>query len=796
LADILAPDLADRLAALPEPHGLKGGGGGGSLRADSLLNELTSLGGSYDKGASARPNPNILLLSRQELEVLIVCNHWARRAILQLPGDATRRGWTITDDSQEQSPLADAERQLKIRSRIAEADASARFAGRSAILLITAEKGELRAVLKTPIPEGYAGGLRNLVVLDDLEFSAYTWDGEPTSPTYREPLSWLASPASQATRDLLGGAVEVHASRMLVFSGSWLPSLTLRSRSWRSVSVLQPAWDAIRNKTSVAQSGAVIAQELTEGVLTLEGMTEAATGPGASTVGARVKAMLRAKGVLGLLILGANDKYEVKARGATGYVDVDEGTARDLAAALDMPVTLLFGDAPAGFNTDGDSWRRRWSGQVLAYQERIYRDPLERIYTLLLAALPEPPEAWTLAFLPIDPMTAPEEAALRKTVADTDAIYLNLGVLSPEHVARSRFGPDGWNAETLPVEEPGDGEAEARLAAEALAGSATPTEAPGAPAEKASDVALNGAQISSALSICQQVAARQLPRESGVTMLVEFFSLALPRAERIMGPIGKSFFIDPEVVMGAPGRTDADVFSGLLARLRAEGFRWDASAVRVARQATTLDAAHRRVETALARRRDALAARVRLDAQAGRGVTLVLPLSGDTLARWTLALSLAQAVLPDLPAVPDPHITLLHLGKGMTPEGLINATKAAREAVRQFGPVEVWPTRLHAFEPGEDGVPVILEVGGWALEALNVALLRALAPWVTAAQYPTFVAHATLGYLPRALTDTERADLAALTLSSGEGPSPRLARVEVWSGGVTIAELPLAGVEV
>jgi hypothetical protein len=60
--------------------------------------------------------------------------------------------------------------------------------------------------------------------------------------------------------------------------------------------------------------------------------------------------------------------------------------------------------------------------------------------------------------------------------------------------------------------------------------------------EKAQDTALNGAQISSALQIVQAVAAGQLPRDSGVNMLVEFFSLDAARADRIMGSVGRGFY--------------------------------------------------------------------------------------------------------------------------------------------------------------------------------------------------------------------------------------------------------------
>ena len=67
---------------------------------------------------------------------------------------------------------------------------------------------------------------------------------------------------------------------------------------------------------------------------------------------------------------------------------------------------------------------------------------------------------------------------------------------------------------------------------------------PVADADKAQDTALNGAQVSAAKEIIQDVAAGLLPYDSGVSMLQVFFNLDEATAKTIMGPVGKSFFSD------------------------------------------------------------------------------------------------------------------------------------------------------------------------------------------------------------------------------------------------------------
>lgn len=70
---------------------------------------------------------------------------------------------------------------------------------------------------------------------------------------------------------------------------------------------------------------------------------------------------------------------------------------------------------------------------------------------------------------------------------------------------------------------------------------------------KAADTAMNGAQVTSAIQIVTLVAADDLPRESGVAMLIEFFSLSPEAAERVMGSVGKTFKPNaPEPPVGPP----------------------------------------------------------------------------------------------------------------------------------------------------------------------------------------------------------------------------------------------------
>ena len=60
-------------------------------------------------------------------------------------------------------------------------------------------------------------------------------------------------------------------------------------------------------------------------------------------------------------------------------------------------------------------------------------------------------------------------------------------------------------------------------------------------ADKAQDTALNGAQVTAAQGIVESVAQGQLPRETGIQMLVNFFNIPGDVASKLMGTVGQSF---------------------------------------------------------------------------------------------------------------------------------------------------------------------------------------------------------------------------------------------------------------
>ena len=130
-----------------------------------------------------------------------------------------------------------------------------------------------------------------------------------------------------------------------------------------------------------------------------------------------------------------------------------------------------------------------------------------------------------LGALDLDEANAAVVAAVIESLREARG-YLGLG---PKVEAEVEIHDD----EEMDDEAPEDGAAPE----ESVAAAATSAGVP------ASAVALNGAQVQAAQGIITSVAKGELPRSTGVQMLVQFFNMTPDAAEALMGEVGGSFTI-------------------------------------------------------------------------------------------------------------------------------------------------------------------------------------------------------------------------------------------------------------
>lgn len=160
------------------------------------------------------------------------------------------------------------------------------------------------------------------------------------------------------------------------------------------------------------------------------------------------------KGVTNMMVLDGQETFEKLSTNVSGVSELLDRFMLSLSSVTAIPVTLLFGRSPAGLNATGDSDIRNFYDMIKQYQETKLKPILEKLFLYIFKSKNGPtngvePENWSIQFTPLWQNTEEQEATMRRTVAETDRIYIETGVLDPNEVAISRFGGDRWSMNTL-----------------------------------------------------------------------------------------------------------------------------------------------------------------------------------------------------------------------------------------------------------------------------------------------------------------------------------------------------------
>jgi phage-related protein (TIGR01555 family) len=247
----------------------------------------------------------------------------------------------------------------------------------------------------------------------------------------------------------------IHRSRVLVFGGAHTDEEERERLGGWDHSVLQALHDELRQFAGVWQAAEHLMADASQGVFKIQGLMEMIAGGQKEELQTRMELVDMCRSVARALLLDASEGEDFQ-RMPSSFTDaaslLDKFMLR-LASAAEVPVTIFFGQSPAGMSATGESDFRWFYDTIATDQRNILLPKLRRVARLVMLAQDGPtggqlPEAWEVLFEPLWEETPTERATNRKTVAETDALYVDRGIVLPEEVALSRFRPDGWNAET------------------------------------------------------------------------------------------------------------------------------------------------------------------------------------------------------------------------------------------------------------------------------------------------------------------------------------------------------------
>jgi len=428
-----------------------------SRRFDSSVrgwyNEVTGYGTDRDKTAFGG-FAGVALLSETALSALYHGDDIAARMVDIVPDEMLREGFEVsTGDADRDTDLAERMDELEVGDKIANAMRWGRLYGAGA-LLIGADDG--RPAAAELIPER-ARGVSYLYELDRRYLFPLTWYSEPGHPKIGQPETYIVNPTSSYAPTEMA---IVHESRLLMFGGATTGIQERQQNHGFDHSVLQRAYEALRSFNTGWKSVEILLSDASQAVFKVAGLSEQIGADGEEAVQMRMRLIDMYRSVLRAIVVDAGSKdepsEEFQRHNAT-FSDIPNLLDRHMmriAAAVEMPVTILFGRSPAGMNATGDADFRWFYDRMKSAQTRKLAPSIIKLARIMLrtrelrSSTGEPAKL-KANFPPLWTETPSTQAATRKTMAEADAVYVNAGVVTPEEVALHRLRPNGFDEDLV-----------------------------------------------------------------------------------------------------------------------------------------------------------------------------------------------------------------------------------------------------------------------------------------------------------------------------------------------------------
>jgi hypothetical protein len=244
----------------------------------------------------------------------------------------------------------------------------------------------------------------------------------------------------QANAPSLRGAV-IHHSRVAFRSeGIRLPYNQRLTENMWGISVLERLYDRMIAFDSASTGAAQLVFKAHLRTMSIEGLRDivAAGGPMMDGLMSYVEVMRRFQGIEGITLLDSKDLFEVQGSGSafSGVGDIVSQLADQLAGALQIPKTRLFGQSPGGMSGGkDDAGERTYYDGIRQGQNKDLRQGVTSMY--LMSARSQGialPDGFGIAFASLYDIDDTEKADIAQKVTETVTAAKDAGLVSQKTV--------------------------------------------------------------------------------------------------------------------------------------------------------------------------------------------------------------------------------------------------------------------------------------------------------------------------------------------------------------------------
>lgn len=419
-------------------------------KGDGWMNVFTGAGvqGRDKREATVWSASGGVTLPDATLMDIYRCDGFAKRVIDLPANDMTRQWFTVDGDSEGLAVKALDD--LNARGVFTSALKWSRLYGGSLIVMGVDDGSQ---DLAQPLNEDGIRKVGFLHVYEKCLVSRSRMYTDPANEKFGQTEVYQVTPVT-------GSPFSVHESRVLVFDGIDVPSRARADNDGWGDSVIQSMYGRIRGMADAYVSVESIIQEFIIGVFTIDNLQDLIANGQEELVRKRLQLVDLSRHMLRSVLVDKEEDYKRITASVAGLGDLVNKLEQALSAVSGVPVTLLFGQSPAGLQATGASDVRFYYDSIAAQQEQRLRKNAERLIYLVYKSAegPKPTSGdiesgWAVRFIPLWEPTESEVIEMRSKQSETDERYVNTGVLTPADVALSRFGGDEYSAETTLNEE-------------------------------------------------------------------------------------------------------------------------------------------------------------------------------------------------------------------------------------------------------------------------------------------------------------------------------------------------------
>lgn len=409
---------------------------------DAWSNVLSGLGQLQD-GDTRTSFRRSSLIGRETAESIFTGDGLGRKIVELKAEEATRKGFEIEGD--DGGLITERLQAMKFATTLTNLATWARLYGGALLVRVLDDGQELDQ------PLNY-NRLRRVICYRVVDRWRVSWSiadlcNDTLSERFGEPEIYTITPIS-------GMQYRVHHSRCCVLDGDSLPDyMRVQNQGW-GASCLQGVNDHLRRVGAAQGYVSNILRDFVQAALSVKGLSEMMSMGQDEDVKRRIQILDLSRSILNTMILDADgEQYTKHASSVAGLADLIDRFSETLAAVSGYPVSKLFGRSTGGLNTTGEGDLTNYYDTLQAYQTSRLSPLLEDVVRDHYLASEGPtrgkePDQWSITWKSLWQETDKERADLRKAVAETDQIYISMGVLLPEEVAEQRFGQGVYSMET------------------------------------------------------------------------------------------------------------------------------------------------------------------------------------------------------------------------------------------------------------------------------------------------------------------------------------------------------------